>query len=56
MSYNLKLGFGMAQVYGFTRHEPQGVYYPRYPIIALPSIPYCMWVLKKARERKVSNP
>lgn len=55
MSFNLRLGYGMAQVYGFTNIRPQGVYYPRH-LMQLPSVPYCFWVLKQARERKVSNP
>jgi hypothetical protein len=51
MSINLKLGFGMAQVYGFTSIYPQGVYFPR-NLVFLPPRQYCIYALRKFREEQ----
>ena len=49
MAHNLKLGLGMAYVYGFTQTAPQGAYFPR-DMLVLPSVNYCRLVLHLARE------
>jgi hypothetical protein len=46
MSFNIRLGFGMARVYGFTPLTIQGAYYPR-NLMMVPSREYCVHVLRK---------
>lgn len=48
--FNVLLGYGLACIYGFTPHAPQGAYYPR-NVLLLPSPHYCRRVLKIAREQ-----
>lgn len=48
MSINLKLGYGLAMIYGFTAAIwLQGAYYPRDRVL-IPSREYCKRVLKRA--------